>query len=301
MKRYPESSEITLEMRDKFHSILSTLTDGLSEESFANLYLFRGRYGYRVSYIESNKDNILLITGREPEPSDEGSFFMLPVALPSKEILEELFVKFKGVKCVSRRMASEFEALGYRVTEDRDNFDYLYLRVDLAEFTGRKFHKKKNRLKHFTTNYSCEGRPLLAEYVGDALKVLDVWREERDIKEGDGDYMAARTALLDMEELQLCGFIYYIGSEPVAYTLGEELGARADTFVTHFEKATAGKDGEYRGLFQFVVKGSASSLPEKYIYINREQDLGLPGLREAKTGLRPVKFVKKYRVVCSDK
>lgn len=298
MDRYPKSSEITLDMRGELHTMLSALTDGLSEESFANLYLFGTRYGYRVSMID---DDILLITGKEP--SDGEPFFMLPVALPPKDLLDELFAEFKGVKSVSRRMASEFEALayGYRVTEDRDNFDYLYLRADLAEFSGRKFHKKKNRLKHFTANYHCEGRSLLAEYMDDALKVLDMWREEREIGEGDGDYLAARTALLEMEELQLCGDIYYIDSAPVAYTLGEELGARGDTFVTHFEKATVGKNGRYKGLFQFVVKGFASHLPEKYIYINREQDLGLLGLREAKTGLRPVKFVKKYRVIQSGK
>lgn len=295
MKIYPESSEITLDMREEMHSILSALTDAVSEESFANLYLFRRRYGYKVSII---KDNMLLITGTEP--SDEGAFFMLPVALPPKEILEELFAEFGRVKSVSRRMASEFEVLGYKAAEDRDNFDYLYLREDLAAFSGRKFHKKKNRLKHFTANYDCVGKPLLLEYLSDALKVLELWREERDISEGDGDYLAARSALTHMEELGLCGVVYYIGEEPVAYTLGEELGARGDTFVTHFEKAVGGRDGEYRGLFQFVVKDFASTLPEKYIYINREQDLGLPGLREAKTGLRPVKFVKKYKVVCDD-
>ncbi len=297
MEIYPKSSEITLDMRGELHPMLSALTSGVSEESFANLYLFKERYNYRVSMIGGD---ILLITGREPSSGEP--FFMLPAALPSKDILDELFAQFKVAKSVSEHMAADFEAHGYSLKEDRDNSDYVYLRADLAEFTGRKFHKKKNRLRQFIANYDCESRPLLAKSVDDALKVLELWRGDR---EADGDYRAARTALLNMEKLGLCGMIYYIDSNPKAYTLGEELGAVGDTFVTHFEKAVVkgegDKGGDYNGLFQFIVKDFAMCLPEKYIYINREQDLGLPGLREAKMGLRPVKFIKKYKVVCDER
>ena len=93
-----------------------------------------------------------------------------------------------------------------------------------------------------------------------------------------------------MEELQLCGGIYYVDGQPVAYSLGEEL-ARGKSFVIHFEKAVS----EYKGLWQFVNQAFASILPDKYETVNREQDLGNEGLRKAKLSYKPVGFVKKYR------
>ena len=100
----------------------------------------------------------------------------------------------------------------------------------------------------------------------------------------------AREALLMSEALSLCGCIYYVEEIPAAYLIGEELNPA--TFVVHFEKGVGG----YKGLLQFVNKSFAGLLPQKYEFINREQDLGDPGLRASKEGYRPCAFVKKYRV-----
>jgi len=66
-------------------------------------------------------------------------------------------------------------------------------------------------------------------------------------------------------------------------------------FVIHFEKAALKK--EYTGIYQYVNQAFTAVLPEQYELINREQDLGDPGLRQAKESYRPVDFVKKYRAV----
>ena len=131
-----------------------------------------------------------------------------------------------------------------------------------------------------------EGRPLLEDYLGDALSILEQWREEHDSL---GDYYAAREALEKGEELQLCGGIYYADGQPAAYTLGEEL-ACGSSFVIHFEKAL----NRYKGLYQFVNQAFASIIGDNYATINREQDLGQEGLRHAKLSYRPVGFVEKF-------
>ena len=95
-----------------------------------------------------------------------------------------------------------------------------------------------------------------------------------------------------MEYLQLCGGIFYVNDEPAAYTLGEEL-AQGRVFVIHFEKAIL--DERLRGIYQYVNQVFASILPDKYELINREQDLGDPGLRQAKESYKPTEFVAKYR------
>jgi hypothetical protein len=193
------------------------------------------------------------------------------------------------MKAVSRAQADRLSHMGYRVWEDRENFDYVYRRESLAGLSGRQLHRKKNLVNLFLRNNTCVARPLREEYVGDALQILEQWRQQQEIL---GDYTAAREALENMEYLQLCGGIFYVDDEPAAYTLGEEL-ARGTMFVVHFEKAVLKED--YKGIYQYVNQAFAAILPDKYELINREQDLGDPGLRQAKESYKPAGFVAKYR------
>ncbi|MFZ5515529.1 MAG: DUF2156 domain-containing protein [Candidatus Zhuqueibacterota bacterium] len=279
---YPNTTDINLTIRELLHPAFQTLTEGISEFSFANIYLFRKTHNYRISKFS---DDHYIILGNDADTY----FFMLPFGLPDKDTLESLFRSFHFMKAVSENQIRQLESMGYGVVEDRDNFDYLYSREELANLAGRKFHKKKNLVNAFINQYTYEGKPLLDEYIGDALNVLEQWRAQR---EDPGDYEATKEALERAEELQLCGGIYYVEGEPAAFTLGEEL-ALGKSFVIHFEKAL----GQFKGIYQFVNQCFAAILPEKYNYINREQDLGNDGLRQAKLSYRPVGFVKKYRVI----
>lgn len=281
---YPQFSHVQISFRQELHPLFQGLKDGISEFSFANIYLFRKTHNYWISRIG---DNLFLIAGRDKDKS----FFMLPSGLPEKEFLGEIFQKFIYMKCISERQTPKLTSMGYFIAEDRDNFDYIYLREELVHLSGSKFHNKKNLINAFIGNYSYEGKPLLEEYKNDALEILEVWRDDRD---NPGDYAAAKEALEKMEELQLCGGICYVDGKPAAYTLGEELG-NGDTFVIHFEKAA----GQYKGLYQFINQSFAAILPEKYKFINREQDLGDKGMRQAKMTYRPIGFVKKYRAAVS--
>jgi len=131
---------------------------------------------------------------------------------------------------------------------------------------------------------------LLEEYRDDAIQILERWNDQHG---GQNDFLAAKEALEKMWPLQLCGGIFYIDGQPAAYCLGEEL-ALGKSFVIHFEKAVLGEG--FKGLYQYINQAFASILPEKYKTVNREQDLGDPGLRHAKMSYRPVDFVKKFKV-----
>jgi len=278
---YPETSALSLTMRDTLHPLFQRLPDGISEFTFANLYLFRQTHQYTICYL----GDLFVITGMD----DGAPFFMLPFGLfDERRQLDDLFENYTVMKCASQSQVDQLAKMGYKIVEDRDNFDYLYSRLDLSELTGKKFHKKLTHLKAFLNNYNYEGRPLLEEHIPDAIQILDSWRQNRD---EPGDYDAAKEALEKAEELQLCGGIYYVDGRPVAYSLGEELSL-GRSFVVHFEKAVQ----EYKGLWQFVNQAFASILPEIYDTVNREQDLGNAGLRNAKLSYRPVDFIKKYRV-----
>ncbi|MBI5237499.1 MAG: DUF2156 domain-containing protein [Deltaproteobacteria bacterium] len=273
-------SELAMEMRPFLHPLFKDLRGGISEFTFANIYLFRSAHSYMITRL---KHGLLMIAG-----TDKGErFFMLPWGLPEKDVLGRLFKDFKFMKNASEAQAEELKKAGYSVVEDRDNFDYLYSREEMTRLQGRKFHKKKNLVNAFLGNHLCRGLPLQGEYMDGTLAVLDEWRRTSPV---EGDYTAAREAILEMRGLQLCGGIYYIEGKPVAYVLGEELSS--DTFVVHFEKGVEG----YKGLMQFVNQSFSSILPDTYAFINREQDLGDEGLRQAKESYRPSGFVEKYMV-----
>lgn len=279
IKPFPDFEDLNLEHRKVLHPLFKELEEGISEFTFAGLYLFRKFYNYRVSSVE----NLIIFEGKEKGRS----FFLCPFGLPEEKILKEFLKKYDYLKNASEKQASILEKLGYKIMEDRDNFDYVYRREDLANLRGRIYHKKKNLINQFSKNYTYEARPLLKRYLKDALYILEIWAKGKEIS----DYESSREALLLMEELQLCGIIYYVNKKPAAYVLGEE-NQRGRAFVVHFEKAVE----DYKGLYQFINKSFAEILPEKYEFINREQDLGLENLRKAKLSYNPSHFIKKFKV-----
>lgn len=271
-----------MDLRSHLHPKFQVLAEGISEFTFANIYLFRQVHKYRISRLTNE---LLFISGEDlKEP-----FFMLPFGLPDEAVLRELFNRHQTMKAVSESQADILVKMGYSVWEDRDNFDYLYSRSDLVNLTGRKFHKKKNLFNIFIRNNECQAKPLLEEYKDDALQILERWNQQHN---QPNDFVAAKEALEKMWPLQLCGGIFYIERQPVAYCLGEEL-ALGRSFVIHFEKAVLSDDS--KGIYQYINQAFASVLTEKYEMINREQDLGNPGLRQAKESYQPVGFVKKYK------
>jgi hypothetical protein len=280
---YPTFTPLTLEAKDEMQPQLSRLPDGVSEYTFANLFLFRKQYQYHVSLAEGRT---LVISGEKHGEK----FFMTPQAAPGRDILEELFKThdyWKGIPdSVLVPNRERLEEWGIAVEEDRDNFDYLYLRSDLAELAGKKYHKKRNLVNQFINYYAHEMRPLTPELIPQALWVLDHWREDKGV---DGDYLAARESLELFPVLGLRGAIYYINDEPAGWCLGESLAA-GRMFAIHFEKAI----DEYKGVFQYINQSFAASLPESFTHINREQDLGDEGLRQAKLTYRPSGFVIKH-------
>ena len=278
---YPSSLPLTLDLRPQLHPRFQRLTEGISEFTFANLYLFRTAHRYRISSLA---DNTIILLGRD----GQAPFFMLPFGIPDRVHMDRLFDDHRMLKCASRAQKDALEQQGYISREDRNNFDYLFRRKDLALLAGRKYHKKRNLIKAFISQHTYEARPLLDEHLDDALAVLETWVAENG---APGDYAAAREGLEKSDELQLCGGIYYVEGRAVAYVLGEELGG-GTSFVIHFEKAVRG----YKGLYQFINQSFAAILPGFYATINREQDLGDQGMRHAKLSFHPCGYVEKYLI-----
>jgi hypothetical protein len=217
---------------------------------------------------------------------------MTPCGVPRPDVLEALFNTHDYWKNISPSVLNpkreELDKMNIEITEDRDNFDYLYLRSDLAELSGKRFHKKKNLVNAFKNAYpEHEARPLNAEQIPQAIKILDRWRQD---KGEDRDYNSAREALDLFGSLKLRGSIFFVSGKPAGYCLGESV-ARGRIFAVHFEKGIE----EYKGIYQYINQAFAAGLPPFFKQINREQDLGDEGLRQAKMTYRPSGFVEKYK------
>jgi len=293
--QYPSFAPLDLGMRSELHPGLSLLDDGVSEFSFAGLYLFRNTYSYEAAWIpravpdKNGYDKRLVLRGKK----DGQHFYALPCGFPEEsELRQQLISDVDYIKTLPERYADQVrvwaEVSGYFIWEDRDNFDYLYLREDLATLSGKKYHKKRNHVNAFINNYSYEEKKFCSEGIKDAYYVLDAWHEERG---DDGDYYASKEALDRCKDLELCGYIVYADGKPAAYTMGESL-QKGKSFVVHIEKGIS----EYKGVYQFINQAFAAILPKHYLWINREQDLGDPGLRQSKMTYLPCGFVKKYRI-----
>jgi hypothetical protein len=254
---------ISLDLQESIKKIILESKSNVSALTFANLYLFRLKYGFEVNVSEKT----VVVSGK----NDHKSFFAVLGEIP--ENIEEL------------QKSHDYWKNTIQGCPDRDNFEYLYLKKDLAELPGKNFQKKRNLVNAFLKSYSnIEQKEIDKNTIKDAMQILEKWAEEKNIL---GDFDSAKEALELHEILDFHGLIFYSESTPIGYCQGEFL-ADGKSFAVHFEKAI----DKYKGVYQYINQTFAKTLPEDIIYINREQDLGDEGLRQAKMTYRPIDFVK---------
>jgi hypothetical protein len=278
---YPDLTEIELADREILGPLFRSLRDGVSELSFAGIYCFRESHGYRMTRLP---DDTIVLVG-----ADKGrTFFISPFRLPRPELLDQLSQQYGEMKLVTESQAEVLRAAGFEVSEDRDNFDYLYPREALATLAGRSLQRKRNLVNSFLKHHEYQAFPLTEERTDEALFVLEEWRKDaRD----QADYAPARDALVHARDFGLVGSVFHVEGQAAGYTLGE-YAMGGTMFVVHYEKTIPGM----KGLYQIINMDFARSLPATCTIINREQDLGDPGLRQAKLTYRPSSFVRKFRV-----
>lgn len=194
-------------------------------------------------------------------------------------------------------MCSELEAYmpdRFQFTADRDYADYIYLRTDLATLSGKKFQAKRNHVNKFKRTYNYEYSPITPDLIQECLDLEAEWCKANncDQHEGTGNERRALVyALHNFEELGLTGGILHVDGKIAAFTFGMPINQ--DTFGVSVEKADTSIDGAYAMInYEF-----ANHIPEQYTYINREEDLGIEGLRKAKLSYQPTIILEKY-VAC---
>jgi len=284
---YPAARPLEISDRELLHGHFRLLQPVVSELSFANLFLFRQVHCYTLTSL--NDSLVISGCGYDGRP-----YVLPPLSGDRGETTRILLDKGNTLYGADEQfVAEQLAGRGYEVSSDRDNDDYLYLRSELAELPGNRFHKKKNRINYFTTRYRYTVEPFSRSRLEPALQLLEEWRKVHDdgvSRSQSAEAAATREALEHADELGLSGVVVLTERGVSAFALGEQLND--STNVCHFEKS----DPFLEGVSQLVNREYSRSLPEDLTWINREQDLGENGLREAKISYHPAAMVRKFRV-----
>jgi hypothetical protein len=174
--------------------------------------------------------------------------------------------------------------------DERDFYDYVYLRENLALLSGKKYQPKRNHINNFKKRYNYEYINITPQIVPQCLELECKWFKENrtdDDKEELSDERRSMTfALHNADELGLIGGAIRVDGEIIAFSFGAPINH--NTFGVHVEKA----DTRFEGAYTVINQEYAAHLPEQYIYMNREEDLGIPGLRQAKLSYQPILLEK---------
>jgi hypothetical protein len=292
-----------LRLEDK--ELLSRYTQGLdyenSELSFANLYLWRKGWGIEICEHEG----VLYFSYVNPSDGCFGHMQpVVPAGQPVRPAVEVAMNDLSERKCGLDIMGINDEFLerlkaegtqGYIIEEDRDLAEYVYKSSDLAELTGKKFHSKRNHLNRFLADTSYEWQDLTPEMLTQCLSVYKNWMQEKEEEDADGDtdpneLFAVREAVTHMHALGLIGALVCVDGKPAAFTVGERF--RPNMALVHIEKGNQ----EIPGIYAFINNQFVCRNFRDVEFINREEDMGIPGLRRAKESYNPVRMVNKYRI-----
>jgi hypothetical protein len=251
--------------------------------SWRDIYSLEWAWDDEVVWIRQNAPETLYWAPVGPWDGVDWSraFSVLPAdALPFVRVPEELALRWDAA-----------EALFCELSTDEDHWDYLYSVPDLVQLSGNRFHKKKNLLNQFERKYEYRYTPLGPEMIDKALTLQTewcVWRDCEDSTTLEAENQAILNTFHDWNELEgAMGAGLLVDGNMVGFTVGEPLDA--DTLVIHFEKGCP----HYKGVYQAINQKFLANEGQAFNYVNREQDLGDPGLRKAKRSYNPLGYLKK--------
>ncbi|MHA1732980.1 MAG: DUF2156 domain-containing protein [Promethearchaeota archaeon] len=286
-----------LELDDKptFDEFLAKYPPETSELTFTNLFIWR--HSYRPCWAVVGE--CLCVgsgLGRHPRPD---AFFLPPVGpnpLGAMRECSELLPRFERVPEALALAAERDAGLGASATLDRDQCDYLYEVDALVTLAGAKLKDKRKKYNAFLQEYpDYEYKDCEAVLLEDCRKIQEKWYGAAAISGNpslEAEHVAVQEAFDHHEELGFDGGVLFVEGNPVAFTLGEPLNP--ETVVVHIEKADVNFTGSYQAINQMFLERSAAARGKEFV--NREQDLGIPGLRRAKKSYAPARLVNKYVV-----
>ena len=266
-----------------------------SESSFANMYIWKHVTNAHIAVVS---DMLVVRLG----DGAKGYKYLMPFGKKENicSTVNELYLYEKscGNKlCIIGANKSFVNTISdcsfdFSYHEMRNQQDYIYSINSLASLSGKKLHGKKNHVNKFKSMYSYRFEPLSQNDLELCKQMAQKWLDEKY----DGEYVKYKDELnsliiaLDNYKLfNLFGGCIFVDNELIAFTVAEKL--TEDTVLVHIEKASA----DFLGAYNIINYEFATYLKDKFQYVNREEDMGIEGLRKAKMSYRPEFLTDKFK------
>lgn len=302
-------NQITIESRSILEEYLGSYEYKTSGLSFTSLYMWRNINLFSWKII----GDYLCISGISHLELDEKEYFLFPpltrtgtyeasglrkTILEAKKIFEESGQKF-SIRLLPFHMIDIIRAAfpgEINYYEDRPNYDYVYLTKDLIQLSGRQYHAKKNHLNYFREHYKYEYVSLTSDMTDEAMLFIREFNLRKQLPSYEMDLLrmeeiAMEDVFVNLERVGYLSGAIVVDGKIQASSVGGPLGRR--TVTVHAEKANI----EYRGAYQAINNEFCRHMASHVKYINREEDMGIPGLRKAKLSYKPVKLIENHIAV----
>jgi uncharacterized protein len=270
-------------------------------QNFTNIFAWADIYNYMVAQV----NDYLVVKG---ETDIYGPYYFYPAGYGEiKPVIEAMKQDAKdcGHEFVILGLSREDIAVlnsvfpeSFECKDIRDSFDYVYLLEKLVTLSGNKLHSKRNHINRFKENNNWSFERISLENLAECWEMNLEWCKLNNVSKDEqlkDESCAVRRCFMNFCDLGLEGGLIRSEGRVIAFTMGEKLNS--DTYVIHIEKAF----GEVQGAYQMINREFATYIQQKHpeiIYVNREEDMGMEGLRKAKLSYHPVqmeeKFIAKY-------
>lgn len=291
ISQFPAFCKLGIEHQDEINQITSRY-EPYSDFNFTSLFCWDVDDTTEISLLNGN----LVI--RLPDYITGEPIYSLLGENQVDESLKDLLELTDSLSLVPSVTVAAIQSHEFKVTEDPDNFDYIYSLQDLVDFAGKKYKVKRNKTNQFMRNYeaSLHLRNIQFSSKADreiAKAVFLKWAQERNRDENEiqNELLAIARVLEYSPDLNLTGVLVYIDQECVGFSINEIIDKEYS--ICHFQKALL----EYEHLDVFISNLVAKELLHfGCTYVNWEQDLGIEGLRQLKSSYQEYSFLKKYKV-----
>jgi hypothetical protein len=294
---------IEITNKSLFDEYFQNYSPETSEFTFTNLFMWRNYYNFLFMEFKEHLilfSNDYLKNRKKPinASSSDYIYFFPPIGPHPGEIIIKLFENISNIEihripeeiCEKVTQNEKYNKLNLDCLEDRNNWDYIYSREEILNLAGNKFRQNRRWLQKFFNNYDYDFQLLTGNIVEKCKELQLEWCVMRACTEDESleaEQEAIYEALNNFNTLGYNGGILCVEDKCAAYTFGEMLNER--TLVIHIEKAHMEYEGSYQAINNLFLKNSFVDT----LYVNREQDLGIEGLRRAKESYKPIKMVRK--------
>lgn len=297
-----EFKPILLSDKARYEKLLFSESERGCEFTFANVYM------WGEQNITEYEGNLLLF-------SKFGERYLYPYPLgdgDKRKVLDAIIADAaeRGIPCyisgvgkTAKKTIEELYPERFRFDTREGSFDYVYSIDDLADLPGKKYHQKRTHINRFLEDFpNYRLLPITEDNIYKVRDMAEKWYKDRLLESPESDFdmeMAALDrALSSYGKLSFEGLMLLDGDRVLAFTIASRMSN--DTFDVHFEKALSAA----RGAYPMINSSFAKYIREKYPeirYLDREEDMGIEGLRKAKRSYHPHHMVEKWRASLIEK